>query len=707
MRYKVFNNKTQLKTRSAKVFPAPYNDIMYMEYVIFTVDGKSNIEIEADEAICSAVIRPRGKIEDFTISDNKLYFTLDRPTKISVEINGNKNLMLFADGISKRAIRSFENKIIIKKDEEYRGTLEIDKDNTLVYIEDGGVIKGNIRANGRRNLMICGRGRICMTDYTYEMRKYFAHSIDITDCKHVRIYDIIIDDSNDWSMRINGCSDVNIDNVKIFGCRGNSDGIDICGSKNVVVNDIFTRVWDDSLVVKSLGTGDCENVIFKNSVLWNDFARPMEVGVELRADRIRNIVFDNIDVIHSASGYPVMGIHHGDHAVVSDITFKNIRIDDAPGAQLFDIRIADSVWSRDTKMGNIRDILFKNIRYIGEDDIQLSDSRLEGFSREHNIENVTFENIIINGRTAVDKKSLGIDIYDNVKGVNIIPAPNCDPANRLDCIIEESKAFTYDPKTGRYKGKISVTLINQSNIQSYGEALLAISPKNTAEVKTLNYKLAAGEASIYELEYELLPGKYVFFIKHKNNCVCNSFLYKQFDFFAERDIDSAARLEFVNYYGMRNAAVKIAVRDDNLIIKNAYGIDTHFMLYTAMPAKIREGEIIFSTEETDFGEVCAYVNRNGRLISAPQLRNPLEITYVFKNEPKVKEIVKNKIFIKSGECIALPFERLGIDSGSHQFLMDLAAQTEGSEELRYEYTLFHSVMPEKTAHMFGRINCKG
>ena len=71
----------------------------------------------------------------------------------------------------------------------------------------------------------------------------------------------------------------------------NSDGIDICGSRNVTVSDIFTRVWDDLFVAKA-PVPEAKILYFKNSVLWNDFARPMEVGVEIRADKVRNIKFE-------------------------------------------------------------------------------------------------------------------------------------------------------------------------------------------------------------------------------------------------------------------------------------------------------------------------------------------------------------------------------------------------------------------------------
>ena len=110
--------------------------------------------------------------------------------------------------------------------------------------------------------------------------------------------------------------------------------------------------------------------------------------------------------------------------------------------------------------------------------------------------------------------------------------------------------------------------------------------------------------------------------------------------------------------------------------------------------------MLFSAEETDFGEVCAYVNKNGRPTPAPQLRCPAEITFVFKNEPKVKEIVKTKIFVKSAETVQIPLKSLGISGNG--LLLEVAALMSEVSHLRYPYTLFHSTMPDKTAHMFGK-----
>ena len=59
--------------------------------------------------------------------------------------------------------------------------------------------------------------------------------------------------------------------------------------------------------------------------------------------------------------------------------------------------------------------------------------------------------------------------------------------------------------------------------------------------------------------------------------------------------------------------------------------------------RVQRAKLCFSAEETDFGEIYALLKKGNELVPAPQLRCPAEITYVFKNEPKVKEIVKNAV----------------------------------------------------------------
>ena len=707
MNYRVFKNDEQLNTQCCKIFPKPYNSFGTMEYVMLTIKAPTELVIESEEEIREVVIRPLSAEIPAYIRDEKIHVTIDRPMTISVEINGRceNNLMIFVQDREYSVPEQAENLIVLKKDDENTGTLTADKDNTVIYMEEGAVLYGNIRAEGCENLTICGLGKICMERYTYEMRKDYARSVDIIGCRNVVIDGIIIDDSNDWSMRINGCDNVNIKNVKIFGCRGNSDGIDVCGSRNVTVSNIFTRVWDDSFVVKALGTGNAENIIFKDSVLWNDFARPIEVGVELRADEVKNIRFENIDIIHSSTGYPLMGIHHGDHARVSDILFKNIRIEDAPGAQLFDIRIADSVWNRDGMMGDIRDITFSDIEFIGTEsnDIPLSYSRVEGFCEEHDIRNIRFHNISINGSAVKNTEELGLDIYDYVSGVSVTSDLKLPEAVKLLCEIKEKNVFVIG-NDGIYRGSVSLTLTNNTVYSAKGDVSIAVSPKNSVKDSRFIYNLAPGESAVYEFAAELQPGKYVFYIKNRHNETENKFLYKELDavVYDGTDIKDCPEYHFVNYYNNRCTSVKIGVADGQLVILNTSEQKADFVIYTAEPVQRREGEVMFSAEETDFGEVCAFIERNGVPVPAPQLRCPAEITYVFKNEPKVKEIIKTNICLQSGGTAVIPLKNLGIADDAEEFLLELAAEADEVSGLRYPYTLFGSTMPEKTAHMFGK-----
>lgn len=695
MNYTVKKNGESLQLCTCRILEKPYNKMSRMEYAHFFVSGETELEITSAADIESFIIRPQTLKLSCMKEQNTVRIILSGPCRFSLEINGSfsNNLMVFAEDEARRDFYpQSENMIEFEKGDHDIGTLKIDRDNTTVILHEGAFVEGRIEANNVKDLTICGFGRINMEKYTAEMRKNFAHCLEINNCTDVTVRDITVDDSNDWSIRVSGCDNVHIDSVKIFGCRGNSDGTDICGSRNVTVENVFTRVWDDSFVVKALDTGNCENILFKNSILWNDFARPMEVGVELRADKVRNIRFENIDIIHSTTGYPLMGLHHGDRAEVSNITFSDIRAEDVCGAQPFDVRIADSVWNRDTRMGNIHDITISDIAINDKSRYLPSRPRIEGFSAANDIENVTLRNITFNGLAANDAKTLGCNIYDFVKNVKILADKDIPVLTVIDAELTVEPA---EYSEGTYKCGITLTLTNTSDKEEYADAALCVFPRNIAAEMKVSAALAAHETKKFIFSPELPPGKYAVAVTSEKRNILSQQAFM--DLPLVLNAEKAGAYSFCNYYNMR--LLNVSLSAENNILKLTSDRDVELTLYAAAFSETEEGEVLFSPEESDYGEVCALISHNGLPVEAPQLRCPLEITYVFKNEPKV-DISEFSVKAKAGQTVEIPFAKLNIADGSEKFRLELEAHTEETKELRYPYTLFHSDMPKGTAHMF-------
>jgi len=713
MNYNVSVNGQQVSIRQTKIFPSPYNEVVLQEYVQFTMNEPVDLRIESEEPLTNVIIRPLSLGLEYSYSEHEIHIHLKEAKKFSVEINDSFHncLIVFAEPVEYEDFDPYaENVMYFGKGIHDVGILTVNQDNTVLYLEEGAFLNGKIDLDHCKHVMICGYGTVSMENYPLEVRSTYHRCVDVMHCQGVVIRDITITDSNDWSLRVFGCDNVTVDNVKIFGCRGNSDGIDICGSRNVLVQNIFTRVWDDSFVVKAFDTGDLENVIFRNSVLWNDFARPLEVGVELRADRVRNVHFENIDIIHSPTGYPLMGIHHGDRAEVSEIYFENIRIEVAPGAQLFDIRIADSVWNRDTRKGRIHDVFFKDIYYIGNPGIEilLSNSRLEGFSAEHDIQSVTFSNINILDKAAEDARGFGLNVMDHVSDVVVVCDENAKKINVIETEVTVTKPFALTDQ-GQYLGSVRVYFHNTSQERQETSYWLQVSPANTGEYRHEKQLLMLDAQQSTYSDYEILlpPGKYVLAIQSDDVNVRYAWTYVQVDWILREtsDLSMLPELEIANYYGDRTGGIKAAVCDGALYIQADLLKDQNnsLILYTAEPVERRDGEVVFSVEETDFGVVPAVICGRHGLEAAPQLRCPLEITLVFKNEPKVKEIHKLQIPGGGGDLIKIPMEKLGLKADTKHFWMEMEARTMEVEHYRYPHTLFHSVTPLTSAHMYANV----
>jgi hypothetical protein len=128
--------------------------------------------------------------------------------------------------------------------------------------------------------------------------------------------------------------------------------------------------------------------------MWNGaWGNALEIGFETRSDTIQNITFKNCDLIHVEGPEGTFTIHNGDRAVVKNVLYEDIRVEDSRG-WLIDFKILESQYSKDKQRGKIENIHFKNITVEGD---IFPYSQLLGFDETHRISGVTLENFVIHG----------------------------------------------------------------------------------------------------------------------------------------------------------------------------------------------------------------------------------------------------------------------------------------------------------------------
>lgn len=695
-----FANKREIKQDGTAVLPPPYNEFKKCRICRVEAEGRTEFEIEYDCEVKSVKVRPLSLGINAEISGNKVSFAFDGQFNASVEINDDldKSLFVFVTEKKKLDTDGYDNVIIFDEPVYDIDELAIEKDNTLVYISHNTVVNGRIVARDVNNLKICGSGILTMENYTRGLPEDMTRCLDVLGCGRVRVEDICIFDSCNWSFRLNGCDDVEVNNVRIVGSRGNSDGCDVCGSRNVHVQNCFIRAFDDCLVLKAFNTGDVNNILFEKCTLWNDMARPIEVGVELRCEEVKNITYRDIDIIHSLTCYPMFGIHHGDRANLSDIRFENIRIEHAPGAQLFDFRITDSVWNADAKKGRIKNITVKDIYLVGEEgkDFRNLSARIDGFSDEADIDNVAIDNIEAFGKKITSAEELGLDVIGSCKNITFKDEIK---DKSFTSKIELSKEFEL-ADDGKYHGRVKLVLNNNTDSVMSGTSGIKVFPKNTAKYicDDLRYSLEPGKSA--EKEYDIVtgPGKYAIESYSDRIELKTNVFYFELAYRLTQNAENAMNVDFTDYYGDNAGGVKFAFKNGWFEVNSELLKDYDIVIYAAKPSERFDNQILFSVEESYFGEAPSVKWKNNQYMSAPEIGNHWEITYVFQNQPKVEKIYKTTFSKNLKGVMRVPAEQLGIDENTKHIWIE--AELKKHTDKNMPYTLFRSTLPAETAHMF-------
>jgi hypothetical protein len=331
-----------------------------------------------------------------SISGRQVTFSLAHPASLTIEINGEttKSLHLFANPWEVNVPdQNGTNTIYFGPGiHEVSDTVKVGSGQTL-YLAGGCVLRG-VPGKGPvvemlgSHVALRGRGIVDGSQCPIHSRNLlYIHADDAT------VEGVILRDSSSWTVPIRQSHGVELDNVKVFGCRANSDGMDICNSTDVTVDGCFLRTLDDLIVVKTdQHQGPVHHVVARNCVLWNQVAHALSVGAELRED-VDDVLFTNCDVIHDTGREWTLRVYHCDSATVSNVRFENIRVEES--RKLISLWINKARWSRDAERGHIRDVTFQNIQAVTAEPPRIE---LEGFDAAHAIDGVVFDDVKINGQ---------------------------------------------------------------------------------------------------------------------------------------------------------------------------------------------------------------------------------------------------------------------------------------------------------------------
>lgn len=683
---------------ATNVWTPPYDRFTPCYYVQYIRKNAENLtfNVTYDTEIENVIIRPLSKNVSYTTDGKTLTFTVDEACSLSVEINDNlaSALVVFVNDQATEDLSVYKHILHFAPGEHIIDEITVTDDDTVVWLDEGAIVQGKWTFRDVNNLRIGGPGICTMERYPRNAGGNPLVLFHLDHCRNVRLTDVCLFDSCNWTCKLSGCEDVEIDGVKIIGCRGNADGIDVCGSRRVHVQNCFIRTYDDSFVVKGFDTGNVEDLLFEKSVLWNDMARPIEIGVEIRCEKLHNVIFRDIDVIHNLTCYPIFGIHHGDRAQLSEIHFENIRIEHGPGSQLFDFRITDSVWNADAKKGPISGIYIDDIQLVGREgtDFRTLFARMEGFSEEASIQNVHIGKITAYGRDVTRSLQLEIGNYASP------PHYLYDTPDKGTVItnIKMIKPFAIGADR-LYHGTASLVIENGTDRPFIGNCAIRVFPLYTAayDETPSTITLQPGEKS--ELQYEITTtaGKRVIETRcDRIDCRSDT---AYFSLPYPLTANAPQPLRFTDCFGREYGDVTLRMTGGWVEIASPVLVRYGLQLYSAAPVDMADNEILFAAEESFFGEAPCIKWKNGEYHTAPEIGNHLEITYVFLNQPKTT-IHKTRIEPRPDGIIRFPLATLGLPGDTKKFWLEMELLDQNDRHM--PDTLFRSTLPSDTAHMF-------
>lgn len=387
------------------------------DFAAFGADGPVRVEAMLPAGAGAAAVHPlRWGISAQRAGDT-IRFTLPGPGNYVLQVQGLNPLFLYVNPLDLNLPEDSANVRRIPAGTVLdAGKVTLHSGETLC-IEPGAVLRGAVRISNAENVTICGGGILDGGWVGAEVKPGARTRLLVAEgCQNVTIRDIILIQPEVWMLVIGACRRVRIQNVREIGEVISSDGMDVVGSQDVLIENCCIRNNDDCICIKSsrgdspLGVdwrGDVENVTARNCVLWNNQAgNALEIGHELQSEFVRHIRFQDIDILCVHGHGAPFSIHNGDRAMIENVVYENIRVEHHFD-KLIDFRIMRSRYNHDEERGQVRKITLRNIE-VTESIFNpgYTISVIGGWDSNHTIEGVHFENFRLGGRPVLKPEDL-------------------------------------------------------------------------------------------------------------------------------------------------------------------------------------------------------------------------------------------------------------------------------------------------------------
>ena len=442
-------------------------------YVSFPMESKLTAYITLkNETLESIEVSPKSKETKVELIQNTAAIALYNPGYYVVLVNGKYKFFIFAEkpdeqewtnsinvldlGIDNsgetnvtRQLQQAINQSAAEKQTlyfpagEYKTFPLTIGSNTRIYLDKGAVIKadaGDINAfqpaddlqtkrfiyiKNAENVKIGGQGAIdgngkaLRDQYGDDAR---MRLIMIFQSKNVSVEGLLLKDPGSWNTQILCSEDIQFKQVKLLNDieLSNTDGFDPDASQRVLIENCFAYCSDDNVAVKITNYSgyhrDVEDITVRACVFLTKKSA-LKIGTETRGERIKNVLFEDNDVIQCDRG---MALYVSDGAILENIRYINNRFEyNYPDAKQCGIHFVVNRRNNNSKLGEMKDIWIKNC--IFETSFPQA-SEIESLGDKPGI-NVTIDNLVVAGKKCNSLEEANIKVNNAIVNFTQVDHP--------------------------------------------------------------------------------------------------------------------------------------------------------------------------------------------------------------------------------------------------------------------------------------------